>query len=296
MECWARPLPSATFSPDAGQALYFVLGLCWPAVMVKALRFRNRNSGYRGIRFDFDGDYREAYRVYLWLGALMLPTLGLIYPYVVNQQQNFVVGNTRYGTSPFRIELTTGPFFQIFVRGASLLIGLSVAAVGLSFVALMAIAGMGLDLGSPDDPEALAAGGALLSLLILMVFFAVLGMVYVYFQTAVTNLILNNVALVDRDVAEDDYWGRAGVEELARFASTLSTPRLLWIYLTNWAAIILSAGLAVPWARVRLAHYRAQCLYLFYRTALERVVSGQTEGIAATGSEFADAVDFDIGL
>ena len=284
------------FSPDAGQVLYILLGLCWPAVMVKALRFRNRNSGYRGIRFDFDGDYREAYRVYLWLGALMVPTLGLIYPYVLNEQQKFVVGNTRYGTSPFRIELTTGPFIQIFVRGVALLIGLIIVAGVFYFVAVMAIAGMGLDLGSPDDPDAIAAGAALLSILMLILLFAVFGVVYVYFQTAVRNLVLNNVALVDRDVADDDYWRRAGVEELARFASTLSTPRLLWIYLTNWAAIVLSAGLAVPWARIRLAHYRAQCLYLFYRPALERVVSGEADAIAATGSEFAEAVDFDIGL
>ena len=283
------------FFPDAGQVLYILLALCGPAVMVKALRFRNRNSGYRGIRFDFDGDLREAYRVYLWLGLLMVPTLGLIYPYLLSEQQKFIVNNTRYGTSPFRVDLSTGQFVQVFVKGVSLLIALIFVAVGVYFVATIAIVGLGLDI-APTDPDEFALGAAILSMLMLALLVAVFGTVYVYFQTAVKNVVWNNLSLVDRDVTEDDFWRAPQGEEVARFASTLQAHRLLWIYLTNWAAIVLSAGLAVPWARIRLARYRADCLYLFHRPALEHVVAGQTEAVAATGSEFAEAVDFDIGI
>lgn len=288
------------FAPGVGQVLSILLALCWPAVIVKALRFRNSNSAYRGIRFGFDGDYRDAYRVFLWLGALMLPTLGLIYPYIVSEQQKFIANNTRYGSSPFRFELTIGPFVQIFVRGVSLFIALAVVAAVLSIGAMIALGIVMEALGTPivpsDDPEAVTTAEAIVSMVPFVLMVGAMGTVYVYFQTAVKNLVWNNLSLVERDVIDYVFWGRPDVEEVARFASTLKARRLLWIYITNWAGIVATVGLAVPWARIRLARYRAECMYLFYQPALDRVVAAQADAVAATGSEFAEAVDFDIGL
>ena len=285
------------FSPGMGQVFYVLLAVFWPAIIVKALRFRNRNSGYRGVRFNFDGNFGDAYRVYYWLGLLMVPTIGLIYPHLVAEQQKFVVNATRYGTSPFRLDLSSTLFFQIFVRAVSLFIALAVVAVGVYFVVEYAVAGVGFDMVPIPGSEDPAAGAAIMSIVAVLLIFSCFGIVYLYFQTAVKNLVWNNLSLVEQDVVMDEVFrGTPLVQQLACFTSTLKASRVIWISMTNWAAIMATAGLAVPWARIRLARYRAECLHLHRSAALERVVAGQAQAEAATGSEFAEAVDFDIGL
>ena len=56
-------------SPALGQLLTIALALAAPALIIRALRFRNANSSYRGIRFDLDGLLGSAYRAYVWLPA-----------------------------------------------------------------------------------------------------------------------------------------------------------------------------------------------------------------------------------
>jgi uncharacterized membrane protein YjgN (DUF898 family) len=66
------------------------------------------------------------------------------------------------------------------------------------------------------------------------------GAAYVYLSTAVTNVVWNHARL-----------GRH------RFVSSLAFVPMLVIHATSLIAIVGSAGLAIPWARVRLARYRA---------------------------------------
>src|SRR5690606_20388408 len=42
-----------------------------------------------------------------------------------------------------------------------------------------------------------------------------------------------------------------------RFESTLRVRDMMWLYASNLVAIVCTLGLAVPWAMIRLAHYRA---------------------------------------
>jgi uncharacterized membrane protein YjgN (DUF898 family) len=279
-------------APATGQAMYITFGLAAPALLVKALRFRNRNTGYRGIRFDFDGDMRDAYRVYLWLGALVVPTLGLLLPYVVAAQRNFVANNTRYGSTPFRLDLTWQAVVRVFAISIALLLVVGVVAIVfvLGVIAMLpGVAGVG------DGAEpAVTAAAAIISLMVPLLFIGSLAIVSAYFQTAVTNLVWNNVTLVERDV--DLKWMSPPAKELARFASRLEPSHVIWIYVTNLLAILASAGLAVPWARIRLARYRVESLSLYPSDDLDRLIADQTQVAPATGSEFADAVGLDIGL
>ena len=68
------------------------------------------------------------------------------------------------------------------------------------------------------------------------------------------------------------------------------------LYVTNVLAIALTLGLAVPWARVRMARYRADSLTLIPGGPLvARAAVGGAEDVA-TGAELSDAMDLDFGL
>lgn len=81
-----------------------------------------------------------------------------------------------------------------------------------------------------------------------------------------------------------------------RFASSLKAPQMLWLYAGNLVAILMTVGLAIPWARIRLARYRAEHLVLLAGGPLESLVAAEVEHTPATAGEMADALGFDLGV
>ena len=98
-------------------------------------------------------------------------------------------------------------------------------------------------------------------------------------QTLVTNLVWSSLTLGDH-----------------RFESYLEELKMVWIYLSNAMAIILSVGLLVPWATIRTVRYRLANLYLYPSGELDNFIAGEDETIDAVGEEIIEFFDFDIGL
>lgn len=80
------------------------------------------------------------------------------------------------------------------------------------------------------------------------------------------------------------------------FRSTLNHYELMMIYLTNFIGIALTFGLFIPWARVRLAHYRAEHLQLLAAGDLNHFIASTTERVNSAGEEMGEMFDVDIGL
>jgi uncharacterized membrane protein YjgN (DUF898 family) len=81
-----------------------------------------------------------------------------------------------------------------------------------------------------------------------------------------------------------------------RLHSTLEPFSYFLLRLTNAIGIIASLGLLLPWARVRLARYRARCLTLHAVSDIDEFVSGQQDAVTATGEEFGEMFDIDVGI
>lgn len=250
-------------APLVASALYFPLLMVAPIVIVRAFRFRAANSSYRGIRFGYDGMEAEAYRVFLFLPLLLPFTIGLAYPYMVKRQREFFVNESRYGRSAFRLELPTARVYGIYVLAA------------LVFFAAIVLAAVtaGGELRR-DNPEMSATAAVMI-----MALYAVFLSTAVGVRTAFENLVWNHTHL-----------------DAHRFESRLQTSTMLWLYASNLVAIVASAGLFVPWARVRLARYRASSLTLVPGGPLVvQTALGGAEG-AASASELSEAMDLDFGL
>ncbi len=110
--------------------LVFLVALPW--LVCKSMAFRNRNTAFRNIRFNFDGTYREAFKTFvLWPLAGVL-TIGILIPYVVYRQKRFIVAHSRYGTAPFEPHFSAGDFYGIFLR-----------ALGIIIISMLLAAGVG---------------------------------------------------------------------------------------------------------------------------------------------------------
>ena len=119
------------------------------------------------------------------------------------------------------------------------------------------------------------------------------------------SLVFVSVALMLAAFLVVHTWLKTRIENYAwshtqlgadRFELELAFGRVLWISVTNLLAIVASAGLMIPWARVRLARYKLSRLSLLSVAGLEGHGAGSGEAIAATGEELSGALDLDLGM
>jgi len=257
------------FLPPVGALLGLLLIFLIPWAANRSLAFNARYSSYRNLAFRFKGDYGESFLVFIVLPVGSLFTLGILYPYAVYQRKKYIVERHHYGTTPFGFEGRPGAFFRIYFTALAVML-LALAAVGLLSTALAAaLAGSG-------------AAGAFRNVAP-AVFFALFPLIalltLIYLQIAVANYVWRHTTLRDN-----------------RFDLNLEYRPMLWIQLSNLIGIVLTLGIWIPFAKVRIARYRLERLALLAATGLDAFVAGEREALSATGEELGEAFDLDLGL
>jgi uncharacterized membrane protein YjgN (DUF898 family) len=258
----------------------FLLALPW--LVIRSLAFRARNTAYRNIRFHFNEDYSDAIKVFIGLSVLMPLTLGLIYPYAMYRQKQFILDNSGYGTSPFSFYAQIKDFYKVY---AVVWIGSIAVFIALymtifqdmgSLIASME-ATENMNQAEPDPElikQLIAYQFGIMAMMGILLLFA-----YAFLQARIQNIIWNNAELDNN-----------------RFNSTIRVRDLMWIYFSNTLVIIFSFGLMVPWAKVRLARYRLNHLSLLAKGNLDSFVAKEGKKLNAMGEEVGEVFDFDIGI
>ncbi len=100
-----------------------------------------------------------------------------------------------------------------------------------------------------------------------------------YLQARIGNLIWNNTKL-----------------DQLTFQSKLRARDFIWLYFSNILAIILTFGLATPWAQIRLARYRASKLSIIGDVDFDQFVGDKKAEVKATGEEIAEMFDVDLSF
>lgn len=257
---------SFEFSPFLGIAVAIVLAAVLPVLLMRSLKFRARNTSWRGLRFAFDGDSRGAYSVFLMWPLLSVLTLYLLAPMWHQRMKRYQFDNARFGATRFRLDVPVAAFYRIYgvlfllILGGLFMLG---ALLG-GFVAM-----------SGGDNRALA----MLPLFALLGWVAVFVLIQPYLLARLQNVVWNNARL-----------------GLHRFESRARARTLYAITLTNLIAIVCTLGLFIPFAAIRLARYRIESVTMICAGPLDDFVAGQSEDVAATGEEAADLFDVDIAL
>lgn len=117
--------------------------------------------------------------------------------------------------------------------------------------------------------------GALAVIFMLLGYLALFG----YAMAGVTNLVMSATTLADHG-----------------FNSNLGKRRTVWIFFSNSVLIMLTLGFFTPWAKVRMANYRASCTQMLIHGDLDGFVAGEAQHAGAVGLELGDAFDVGIGL
>lgn len=286
-EYLARPLPilvgrliavalfgayviAGQFSLALQLGLALLVALLTPWLLVRGAAFRARYSSWRGLRFRFVSDYAEAYIRYLLLYIPLVLTLGLLYPYVKARQKAFLVEHHRFGGHWFAFDAGPGHFYPPYLIAWAVMIAWIFAASLLLGAVAVALHASGTSAKEP-------AMGLIFGWM--AVFYGGYFVIWVFLAAALGNLVYNHTTIGPH-----------------RFQSRLQGRRLLWLYAGNTVAVLASAGLLIPWAKVRLARYRAECLNLLVAGNLAAFVAERGEDVGATAAEMDSLFDIDIGL
>lgn len=294
--------------------IIYLIGLPW--MVIKSLQFNARNSAYRNIRFNFDGRLGEAAFIFIFLSFISILTLGLAIPYVIKRMKQFTVENSAFGTSQFEFHATTGAFYRIY------LLPMLIPLIGiLAAIAIPAYQGYinaartqqnpqhqveqtetkSHDLSYEEhelkqqietcmhaaEPEKCAeqdikresGAAASAGIAAVLIVYLLMGLIWVYVHTRSINLVLNSTTL-----------------NVHNLQSKIRVRNMFYIYLTNILGVLFSLGLLIPWASIRLARYRLTNTALIANGDINNFIADQQQEVSATGGEFTEAFDIDLGF
>jgi len=255
-------------------SIYLVLLFFGPWLVVRSLAFNAYNTAYRNVRFAFSGTYRTCLGLVLGYGLLTLVTLALGFPFFRRRLIQFAAESHSYGTT--RLALAEG-FKRPFVRPYFVVIGVSIL-LGVVLVAFFAAVGVIAGASVKADtarpgwmPTAIIAG--------VVVFYAFLFLQVAYIRARTVNAV----------------WNHLSVGPL-RFESALRARDLIWLYFSNFVAVVLTIGLATPWAAVRAMRYRASKTTVIASDTLDGFAQAEAQRVSVAGEEVADFFGIDIAL
>jgi uncharacterized membrane protein YjgN (DUF898 family) len=279
---------ASQYSPKYAAGIFLALVPAVPWIVARSFAFNAVNSSWRNLRFRFRATYAEALAALAPIALIPLATLALpvidaahppespsqlwllwvppalfalVYPYVVAKVTLLRANRSFFGMAAFACEASVARFYGIYALGFLLFL-VALMALGAAMTAAMFVLPMA---GVVVGPLGYFVGAAL-----------VMG----FTRSRIANLVFNTTRL------------EGGVS----FSSGLAPLRLARIYGFNLLAIALTLGLAVPWAVMRTARYRAECLALRAQGGLDAFVGTATREVAAAGEEMGEMFDIDLSL
>lgn len=248
------------FNPILGAIIGLVLAVAMPWLLVRSLRFKLYNSSYRGLRFNFNGSTRGAYRAFIRYPAIAGLTLYLLAPLAHQRIKQYQFNGSQFGRTAFNFGASVKSFYIIYFSPLVMMAGAAV----LAFAAFQML--------KPVDPKI----GMFVAFMIPLLF---LVMVSALFVAYMQNLIWNNTTVGEHT-----------------FYSEISARRMLWIGFTNFLGVLLTLGLYKPFATIRMLRYKLESMGLMVKGELSDFVAGQQQLVSAAGEETAEMFDVDISF
>lgn len=250
------------FNPLAGLTFALVLMLFMPHFINQSLAFKYRMSAYKNIQFRFSATYREAFKVFFMWPILGILTLGILYPMAILKANQYLIKNSAYGTTKFDFSATFKDYGMLFLIMLGILFMLMLTIGILTYVASA--------LGFNAGVETIKGTASV----------AVLGFylwLFLYFTVQSTRILYANLSLLDH-----------------RFESTITMTDFGMVILKNVFFTIITLGLYLPAAKVRLAKYMASCTVMHATGSLDHFAAAEAQNVGALGEELGQVFDFGV--
>lgn len=257
----------AIFLPEAVYWLMLlVLFFLSPLIINRSLSFQYRMTTYRNVRFNFTGTYSESLWYFMLLPFLSVFTFGGTYPLALKYADEYRIKNTKFGSVSLNSSLNFGPYYAAF--------GIT---IGVFFGAIIGLVILGIIIG-------ILFGN---SLMLINIFSTIITLLFYISIIAVTTSIWA-VAI------RNHTFNNSIIPNVAKFNSTMKYGAYIKLITGNILAILLSIGLATPWALTRNLRYLSNTLEVHTDEGVDKVIDDIADSESAIMDEVAGAFDIEI--
>lgn len=278
------------FYPSSSGLFYLLFFLFLPWLVMRSMMFNARYSNYRNLNFSFNKNLKDAVIAFILLAILIPLTLGFIYPFYAHSVKKYIVDNHNYGQLIFMLKSVVKQFYKIYLFALLIFfsgIGIFLFIFKDYFLTLVALSSGGVE-KAPELPP-----NFVMSLYIVIAAYGLVYFItYAFIQAKTFNAVWSNTSLTKITGTAIT----ASSVPLVAFNAVLSTWKIFFIYVTNTIAILLSFGLLIPWAKIRMAKYKIDHLAVSSIADLKVITAVEKDKEGAIGSEMGDILDIDIGL
>jgi len=260
----------SSFSPMLTMLVLLIYFFAVPWFLCQSFRFNMRMTAYRNIRFNFHGQYIQAFLVFMIYPILSVFTLYLAMPLVLKSIDKFIYGNMSYGDKMFTAELETSLYYKAAFGAVFIAIAMFVAAITFT----------GIEISSLADPSKQAESGMLFPLVLGVTYLAVFIISGAFYSKVVRNHL----------------YEKTQVENIAMFKSTVTFGSLVWLNFSNLIILICSVGLALPYVKIRRSLYFCQVTHVTILSGMEDVIADQSTDASSVGDEVSEIFDFDVAI
>jgi len=281
--------------------LLFMLILPW--LIWRSLMFNMKVTSFSNVHFSFRGSMKTSYKIFLGyplLGFVLLGIIGAIastmitkmimvresgtdftmviigvilgvlmvcgYIYFIalikKKSKEYTLGNAYYGQGEFSIKLETKKFINIYAKAFGLIL-IPVVVLGLIASVMMS---------AFEGFFVVAYFGFLFSIFPIMAYVVSRERAYIYENTLLDNKI--------------------------SFKSTLGARAFAGVMVTNFLMVMFTFGLAMPWAKVRVARLMLENTLVDTSVGFNEYITQQENSVGALGEQIGEAfdVDMDVGF
>ena len=210
-----------TVEPLFGVLLAPIFLILLPWILNSSLKFSARMTSFRNIRFNWHGTYWKTMWFLVISPLVGLLTLGLLTPLISRYYYSYFASSHSYGTTSFSSTPKIGQFYFAF------LIGVIIPSIVIGCVAFTILA---ITTGS---------FGASSFLVMLLMFYAFLFSAVFIYPVLCRNLMMKSLTL----------------GSTLTFDSKINPFKFIWISISNLFLTLLTLGLLLPWAKVRMYKY-----------------------------------------
>ena len=263
----------ATHFFTGSQIVFFIMFFAaLPWLIMRGLMFNARYSSYRNLCFCFQKNLIDSVKTFAGLLLLIPLTFGLIYPFYMHAVQQYRINNHSFGQYAFQLKNIVKTFYRFYA------IGLLIIIAGTFMIGFIYAFPRGI--------------GYIIVVPLFIAYFILYYFAYAYIQTHTFNSVWSNTRLGKAH----EHSSTALNAPLMSFKGRLKTMPMFKIYFTNTLAIVASAGLLIPWAKIRLARYRIEHLDVMSIADLKAITAVQRDQVGPLGSEMGDIMDVEIGF
>jgi uncharacterized membrane protein YjgN (DUF898 family) len=307
---------ATNISPVLVPVIFLIIALLLPWVIYRSLIFNMKMSSFSNVRFRFTGKLGQSYVNFLLYPILMYTALAVVYiastavssyanqiligavvttliifsaiiyafAFMKNKNTSYILNGSCYGDGEFKTSLKTNEFVKINLK--TLLLTLAIFTIFASMFYLV----IGTDTIGVVQTSFASQNPEMISDTLENIAGSI---AFIYFMFIVSILFIS-AYLITRQ--RTYIYANTTLDNKINFASTLRARDFLFVTITNFIFVIISLGLATPYAKVRMARLMLKSTLIDTSISIDDYTTQKQKESSAIGEEIAEVFDVDIGV